>query len=88
MDVGVRELKNHLSEILARAAAGEPIRVTDRGVPKVLIVPVSSPDSIARGLAEGWLARRSTKAPGPFRPLPPKSATPSSTELISLDRGD
>jgi len=34
MDVGVHELKQHLSEYLERAARGEAIRVTDRGVPK------------------------------------------------------
>lgn len=39
MDVGVRELKDRLSEILDKAASGEIVRVTDRGVPKALIVP-------------------------------------------------
>lgn len=88
MDVGVRELKDRLSEILDKAAAGEVVRVTDRGVPKALIVPVNSGDSIARGLAEGWLTRRSTRAPGPFRPQRPIPGTPTSTEIVSADRGD
>lgn len=35
MNVGVRELKQHLSEFLDRAAAGEVVTITDRGVPKV-----------------------------------------------------
>ncbi len=88
MDVGVRELKDHLSEILDQAAGGEVVRVTDRGVPKALIVPANSGDSIARGLAEGWLTRRSTRRPGPFRPQPPTPGTPTSTEIIATDRGD
>ena len=88
MDVGVRELKDRLSEILDRAAAGEVVRVTDRGVPKALIVPVNSADSVARGLAEGWLTRRSTRAPGAYRPQKTLPGTPTSTEILSADRGD
>lgn len=88
MDVGVRELKDRLSEILDKAAAGEIVRVTDRGVPKALIVPVNSGDSIARGLEEGWLTRRSSLAPGRFRPQAAVPGTPTSTEIISVDRGD
>ncbi len=88
MDVGVRELKDRLSEILDRAAAGEVVRVTDRGVPKALIVPVNPGDAVTRGLAEGWLTRRSTRAPGAFRPQDPLPDAPTSTEILSVDRGD
>ena len=55
MNVGVRELKQHLSEYLDRAAAGEVVQVTDRGVPKVQIVRIQSADWAERGAAEGWL---------------------------------
>jgi prevent-host-death family protein len=37
MDVGVRTLKQHVSEYLERAARGETIRVTDRGQPKAIL---------------------------------------------------
>jgi prevent-host-death family protein len=37
MDVGIRELKAKLSEVLDRAERGEIVTVTDRGRPKVLI---------------------------------------------------
>lgn len=61
MDVGVRELKAHLSEMLERAARGEDVVVTDRGRPIVRLVPFNSATVIERGIEEGWIegARRS-----------------------------
>lgn len=55
MDVGVRELKQHLSEFLERAARGEILTVTDRGRPKVRIVPLDDRGAVERGIGEGWL---------------------------------
>jgi len=55
MDVGVRELKEHLSEYLRRVAAGEVIRVTDRGVPTAVLSPVPGGDPLQRGIDEGWI---------------------------------
>src|SRR5659263_291221 len=53
MDVGVRELKQKLSEYLDRAAGGELIRVTDRGVPKAVLGPIPGQDRIEQGIHEG-----------------------------------
>ena len=39
-DVGVRELKQRLSEYLDRAQRGEVLRVTDRGRPKAVLGPL------------------------------------------------
>jgi len=55
MDVGVRELKAHLSEYLERAERGEVIRVTDRGRPKVLLVPLPGRGRLEEGIAAGWV---------------------------------
>ncbi len=55
MDVGVRELKQHLSEYLRRVAEGETIHVTDRGNPVAVLSPVAGGDPLARGVAEGWI---------------------------------
>jgi prevent-host-death family protein len=55
MDVGVRELKQHLSEYLERAAQGETIRVTDRGQPKAILGPVPGRGRLSAGIAEGWI---------------------------------
>ena len=63
MNVGVRELKQHLSEYLDRAAAGEAIVVTERGVPKVQLVAIPGSNQLERGIDEGWL-RAPTRTPG------------------------
>jgi prevent-host-death family protein len=55
MDVGVRELKQHLSEYLDRVAKGEVIRVTERGRPKALLTPIRDQRTLERGIKEGWL---------------------------------
>lgn len=55
MDVGIRELKQHLSDYLDRVASGETIRVTDRGIPKATISPIAGQGGVDRGIAEGWI---------------------------------
>jgi prevent-host-death family protein len=67
MDIGVRELKQRLSELLDRAASGEIIRVTDRGRPKAILGPVPGGDRLGLGIEGGWV-RAASKAP----PVPVK----------------
>jgi prevent-host-death family protein len=55
MNVGVRELKQHLSEYIRRVGEGETLQVTDRGVPVALITPIVAPDPLARAVEEGWV---------------------------------
>lgn len=62
-DVGIRELKARLSEFLDRAERGEMIRVTERGRPKAMLVPLPGKLRIEEGLAEGWLTPPRSKAP-------------------------
>jgi prevent-host-death family protein len=63
MDVGVRELKQRLSEYLDRAEQGELIRVTDRGRPKALLGPLPGRLRLEEGIADGWIT------PGSGQPL-------------------
>lgn len=58
-DVGVRELKQRLSEYLDRAERGELVRVTDRGRPKALLGPLPGRARVEEGVAEGWIVRGS-----------------------------
>jgi prevent-host-death family protein len=54
-DVGVRELKQRLSEYLDRAERGELLLVTDRGRPKALLGPLPGRARVQEGVAEGWI---------------------------------
>jgi prevent-host-death family protein len=45
VSVGVRELKNRLSEYLRRVAGGERVVVTDRGRPIATIAPIEETDA-------------------------------------------
>ena len=64
-DVGVRELKQRLSEYLDRVEQGETLRVTDRGRPKAVISPVPGVARLAAGVAEGWITPAGTDRLGP-----------------------
>lgn len=64
--VGVRELKNRLSEFLRRVADGERLVVTDRGRPIAIVIPPeSAPDEEGlRGMVREGLARWAGGKPG------------------------
>ncbi len=87
MDVGVRELKQHLSDYLDRAERGQIITITERGRPKVMIVPLpGGGDRLAEGIEQGWITpavkSRSPGAPKRFRSVEPI------IDILDRDRGD
>ena len=89
--VGLKTLKNNLSEYVRAAAAGETIVITDRGrVVAEINPPKPKQESIiARGIREGWI----TPAKRPFGPLPPGKQVPGLTfeklmEDLARDRED
>lgn len=68
--IGVRELNQNTSQVLARVSAGETVEITDRGRPIARLVPVGDDTTaLARLVAAG----RATAATGvgPV-PLPPR----------------
>ncbi|HWI06196.1 MAG TPA: type II toxin-antitoxin system prevent-host-death family antitoxin [Solirubrobacteraceae bacterium] len=83
-DVGVRELKQRLSEYLDRAERGEVLRVTDRGRPKALIGPLPGHARIGEGIEEGWIAAGSGER---LRDVRRWTARDRSVEVLSEDRG-
>jgi antitoxin (DNA-binding transcriptional repressor) of toxin-antitoxin stability system len=72
--VGLKVLKNKLSEYIRAAAAGETVLVTDRDQvvaeinPPRSDRPLSREEFEAKGIREGWL----TPAENPHAPLPPR----------------
>ena len=87
--VGLKTLKNKLSEYVRAAAAGETIVITDRGRVVAEIVPHGPASELTpfeqKGVREGWL----TPAKRPFAPLPPRQPVPGYTLeqlLADLDR--
>jgi prevent-host-death family protein len=86
MEVGVRELKQHLSSYLELAASGEVIQVTDRGRPKAILGPVPTAARIERGIGEGWI----TPGNGDPGPMTPRRYRPvrSLQEILDEDRGE
>jgi prevent-host-death family protein len=85
IEVGIRELKSHLSEYLERAARGEVVRVTHRGRPKAVLGPVLGPSRVEDGIRSGWIA------PGSGAPLAPvrRATSPGRVlDAIAEDRGE
>jgi prevent-host-death family protein len=87
--VGLKVLKNKLSEYVRLAAAGETISITDRGRAVAEIVPHRPKTGLTpfqeKGVREGWL----TPARRPFAPLPPRKPIKGLTLeqlLADLDR--
>lgn len=86
MDVGIRELRARLSEYLKRVERGEIIGVTNQGRRIAQIVPVPGKVNVEQGLREGWVTRIEDGPLLPARKHPPKAGTPTTTDLIRLDR--
>ena len=83
MEVGIRELKQHLSEYLERAARGEAIYITDRGKRKVMLGPLPGHVGLARGIVEKWI-RAGSEAPAAS--VSRQRATRSVREVLEEDR--
>jgi prevent-host-death family protein len=86
-EIGVRELKAHLSEVLRQVELGEPVRVTSRGRTVAEIVPAGAPpvDERLRPLIiDGSVTapRRRRRASGP--PLEPVNGLAS--DIVLADR--
>lgn len=86
MDIGIRELKARLSELVERAASGETIRVTDRGRPKAILGPLPGVIDLKQGISEGWLTPGVDEPPAMNRRR--HRASISIAEALTEDRGE
>lgn len=93
--VGLKVLKNKLSEYVRMAAGGETVLVTDRdrvvaelGPPKEGRSPVAADSLLAEAVRKGWLtpAQVSLPQPPPRRPVAPLEAILQELDADRTDR--
>jgi len=82
-EVGIRELRDHLSRYLDRVQAGEEVVVTDRGRAIARVLPMNGERTIDRLIAQGLVTP--AKQPKRGRPKPLKTAGPVS-DLVAEQR--
>lgn len=88
--VGIKILKNKLSEYVRAAEAGETVLVTDRnrvvaeiGPPRTEEHPLMNDPFFARGVREGWLTLPTEAGP---LPPPPKGIMTLAELMEELDK--
>jgi prevent-host-death family protein len=82
-EVGIRELRDHLSSFLERVQSGEEVVVTDRGRAVARVVPVSGERTIDRLVREGKVTPAAVRG----RRVPKRvKASNSVSELVAEQR--
>lgn len=84
MEVGIRELRNHLSRYLDDVRRGEEITITDRGRAVARILPMSGERKIDRLIAEGFVSP--PENPGPRTVPKPIKINGTVSDLIIEQR--
>jgi prevent-host-death family protein len=86
LEVGIRELREHLSRYIAQVSDGRSIVVTDRGKPVARLIGVDQiPPSLQRMIDEG-LVRMPTQPATPAASWKPVKAHGSVSELLLEQR--
>jgi prevent-host-death family protein len=86
-EVGIRALKQNASAVVARAAAGEIITITDRGRPVARMSPIRS--SHVDDLIEAGLIRPATRSLADMpKPRPLKTPGPTLSEVLQQMRDE
>jgi prevent-host-death family protein len=83
MEVGVRELRNHLSRYLDHVRDGDELVVTDRGHAIARVVPVNGERALDRLVAEGIVTPARQKKERVPKPIKTKSTV---SDLIGEQR--
>jgi prevent-host-death family protein len=78
---GIRELKQNASAVVAQAAGGTPVTITDRGRPVAQLIPL--PGSALERLAAAGLLRPAT---GMLSDLPEPQPGPAGSLLLAQMR--
>lgn len=77
-DVGIRALKQNASAVVAEAASGETVTITDRGRPVARMTAI--PTSRLRALIDAGRARRARRE---ISDLPPPEPGPDVTATLA-----
>ncbi|MGI9016312.1 MAG: type II toxin-antitoxin system prevent-host-death family antitoxin [Euzebya sp.] len=81
-DEGIRSLKQNASAVVARAAAGEVVTITDRGRPVALLTPIPA-SRLQTILAAGWARPPKTRL-ADLSPPEPGGGLPLSRVLVRM----
>jgi prevent-host-death family protein len=84
-EVGIRELRDHLSAWLDEVASGREITVTDRGKPIARIVPLNGRSKLDQLIADGLVSPASRPAE-PANARPPIPVEGSVSDLVIEQR--
>lgn len=82
-EVGIRELRDHLSQYLDRVQAGEEVVVTDRGRAIARVLPMSGERTIDRLIREGRVTPARTRERSLPTPLKTKRTV---SDLVAEQR--
>lgn len=85
--VGIRELKQNASAVIARARTGEPLTVTDRGHPVALITGLR-PTALEQMEHAGLVTPASGAIQDLEPPIPQDWDGPSLSEILEEDRAN
>jgi len=93
MEIGTRELKYRLSEILHKANAGEKITITHHGHPLCEISPIGGTQAkrlayLTNGIKEGWLTPAKGHTLQAVTPIKPRKTGKSTTQLLRESRAE
>jgi prevent-host-death family protein len=91
MEIGIREFKDRLSEILHRANQGEQITITNHGQAICLLSPVKieeikRSEFLERAISEGWIKPATRTSLGKSTPIKPRKAGPTTTQILMESR--
>ncbi|MGH7881789.1 MAG: type II toxin-antitoxin system Phd/YefM family antitoxin [Candidatus Dormibacteraceae bacterium] len=86
--VGIRELKQNASAVVARVSAGYRVEITSHGkLAAIMLPPTEGPDILEQLIAAGKVLPASRTGPIP-PPLPPIPGRPTASEALAELRAD
>lgn len=85
--MGIRELKQNASEVVARVRAGDSIVVTDRGTPVVRMVPIAEL-TIDGAIAAGQATAAKVSLEEMLRSVPEGPPTAVLSDILATMRDD